>query len=95
MKQEIVERVVLLSEYVCENEATIREAGERFGIRKSTVHIDLSKRLKKIDKKMFEKIKKILEKNFTEKHIRGGEATRKKYLEKNISFQEKQRERNN
>ena len=95
MKQEILDRVLLLSNYIYESKSTIREAGEKFGISKSTVHIDLSKRLKKIDKKLFEKIKKILEKNFTEKHIRGGEATRKKYLQKNISFQEKQGERNN
>lgn len=82
MHQEIKDRVLLLSAYLLETKDTIRGAAEKYGISKSTVHIDVSKRLEKIDKKMYQKIKKILENNFSEKHIRGGDATRKKYLNK-------------
>jgi putative DeoR family transcriptional regulator (stage III sporulation protein D) len=60
---------------------------------KSTVHIDLSQRLKKIDKKLYEKIKKILEINFSEKHIRGGNSTKNKYLLKSKNLPEIGREK--
>ncbi len=76
----IHERVLILSSHIIDSNDTIRTTADKFGISKSTVHIDVSKRLKKIDKKMYEKIKKILENNFNEKHIRGGNATKNKYL---------------
>lgn len=95
MNQEIKDRVLLLSSYIYESKDTIRGAAEKFLVSKSTVHIDLSKRLKKVDKKLYEKVKKILENNFKEKHIRGGNATRKKYLSKNISLQGNMGEINN
>lgn len=85
MNCEMKERILREAKYMIETKGTIREIAERFLISKSTVHIDLSKRLKKIDKKMFEKIKKILDFNFQEKHIRGGNSTKKKYLFKQLS----------
>lgn len=85
MNCEMKERILREAKYMIETKGTIRETAEKFLISKSTVHIDLSKRLKKIDKKMFEKIKKILDFNFQEKHIRGGNSTKKKYLFKHLS----------
>ena len=66
--------------YIESTKETIRETATVFGISKSSVHLDVSKRLKKIDFSLYENVKKILENNFNQKHIRGGESTRKKYL---------------
>jgi len=93
MNSEIVDRVMIVSSYILDSKDTIRGAADAYGISKSTVHIDVSKRLKKIDKKMYEKIKKILENNFNEKHIRGGNATRKKYLTKSLQTIQQEREK--
>ncbi len=93
MNEEIKERVLMLSAYILDSKDTIRSAADKYGVSKSTVHIDVSKRLKKIDKKMHEKIKNILENNFNEKHIRGGDATRKKYLSKSLEAREIGREK--
>lgn len=87
----IEDRVLVLAEHILKTNDTIRGAALRYGVSKSTVHIDVSKRLKKIDTKMYQKIKKILEKNFSEKHIRGGNSTKKKYLFKSISSPKNER----
>jgi len=76
------ERSEILAKYVIETGATVRACALRFGISKSTVHKDLSQKLKYINRGMYEEVKEILEKNKSERHIRGGEATRKKYLKK-------------
>ena len=76
------ERSEILGEYVIETGATVRSCAYRFGISKSTVHKDLSQKLKYINARMYLEVKEILEKNKSERHIRGGEATRKKYLKK-------------
>lgn len=65
--------------FIFENNATIRQAARRFSYSKSTVHVDVSKRLKEVDENLFEKVKKVLENNFEEKHLRGGIATKNKY----------------
>ena len=83
MNNYIKERVLLEGRYVRETKQTVRQVAKEFGISKSSVHLDLSKRLKKIDPKLWRDVNKILSNNFNEKHIRGGEATRKKYLLKN------------
>jgi len=77
------ERAEILGEYVIETGATVRACALRYGISKSTVHKDLSQKLKYINARMYHEVKEILEKNKSERHIRGGEATRKKYLKKN------------
>lgn len=74
------ERAELLAEYVIENKATVRTAARHFGISKSTVHKDLTHKLKYINPSLFRSVKAILEHNKAQRHLRGGEATRRKYL---------------
>ncbi|GAV22219.1 sporulation transcriptional regulator SpoIIID [Carboxydothermus pertinax] len=83
MQEYILKRVLKLTYYVLENKTTVRKTAEVFGISKSTVHKDLTERLPALDKKLAREIKKILDQNKAERHIRGGEATRQKY--KNIA----------
>lgn len=73
-------RQELLAYYVIETGATVRQAAQSFGVSKSTVHKDLTERLKHSNKSLYDEVSKILFKNKSERHIRGGEATRKKYL---------------
>lgn len=75
-------RQELLADYVIETGATVRQAAEKFGVSKSTVHKDLTDRLRHSNKALYNEVSKILFKNKSERHIRGGEATRKKYLKK-------------
>lgn len=86
MKTYIKERTLQVAKHITETEDTIRKTAQIFGLSKSTVHNDLSKRLKKVDGKMYDDVQKILDKNFSEKHIRGGESTKHKYeqLERNL-----------
>ncbi len=83
------DRCEILAEYVIETGATVRSCAIRFGISKSTVHKDLSKKLVYVNKRLYSEVKEILEKNKSERHIRGGEATRKKYLEKRAGYSER------
>ena len=73
------ERCVILASYLVENKATVRAVASRFGISKSTVHKDITQNLKRINKPLYYEVQSILEKNKNERHIRGGEATKKKY----------------
>lgn len=73
------ERAVELGVYISENKATVRAAAGKFGISKSTVHKDVSERLKRIDPTLYDSVKNVLEQNKAERHIRGGIATREKY----------------
>lgn len=75
------ERCVTLGLYIVENNATVRAAARQFGISKSTVHQDITTKLEKTNLKLFNEVKAVLDKNKQERHIRGGEATRKKYKE--------------
>lgn len=79
------ERCELLAEYVIETGATVRAAAARFGVSKSTVHKDLAYKLKYMNYSMYIQAKEILEINKSERHLRGGEATRQKYLKINCS----------
>ena len=74
------ERACELARWIVENNATVRAAAKRFGISKSTVHKDLSERLRQIDRLLYEKVRLVLEQNKAERHLRGGDATRRKYL---------------
>ena len=74
------ERSVVLGLYIVENNTTVRATALRFGISKSTVHKDITQSLKKINKSLYLDVKSVLEKNKEERHLRGGEATKKKYL---------------
>lgn len=74
------ERCVMLATYLIENKATVRAVAQNFGISKSTVHKDITKALKKVNKELFTEAQAILEINKKERHLRGGEATKKKYM---------------
>ena len=73
------DRCVILGLYIVENSATVRATATRFGISKSTVHKDVTQTLKNINKSLYLDVKSVLEKNKEERHLRGGEATKKKY----------------
>lgn len=79
MSDNIDERACELGNYIVENKTTVRETAKRFGISKSTVHKDLTERLYYADKPLYYEVKKLLEYNKAQRHIRGGMATRKKY----------------
>ena len=78
------ERCVILGLYIVENNTTVRATATRFGISKSTVHKDVTQTLKNINKSLYLDVKSVLEKNKNERHLRGGEATKKKYMGKVI-----------
>ena len=73
-------RCELLGKYIVENEATVRSAATHFGISKSTVHQDITTKLSEVNKKLYDEVKAVLEQNKQERHIRGGMATKEKYL---------------
>lgn len=81
MKIQPGQRAVLLGQYIIENKATVRNAAKTFGVSKSTVHKDVSERLRKEDPALFTQVRGILELNKQERHIRGGMATKQKYRE--------------
>ena len=78
-------RAVALGFYILETKATVRQAAKKFGISKSTVHTDVSKRLKDIDFELYERVRDVLDENKAERHIRGGVATKEKYRRINLS----------
>lgn len=75
------ERATALGHYIVENNATVRQAAKVFGISKSTVHKEIISRLKKANKALYQACRGVLEQNKAERHMRGGIATRSKYLE--------------
>ena len=75
-------RTVILGEYILEHGSTVRDAAKSFGISKSTVHKDVSQRLRRINPQLYGEVKRVLEHNKAQRHIRGGLATREKYLRK-------------
>ena len=81
-KTYIEERAIELANYVIENKSTVREAAKKFYISKSTVHKDIVERLQAFDKDLYLEVKRVLDENKAERHLRGGMATLKKYLEK-------------
>ena len=82
MKEYIEERVLLIANYIIENNATVRQAAKHFGISKSTVHKDVAERLEQINPSLAQEARKVLNVNKLERHIRGGMATKEKYLHK-------------
>jgi len=79
MTDTIEERACALAVYIIETGATVRSAAKHFGISKSTVHKDLSQRLPQYNKSLYQQVRQVLNLNKAERHIRGGQATRKKY----------------
>ena len=78
-KTPIEERAVAIAEYIVQNKATVRQAAGQFGVSKSTVHKDVTERLLRINPSLAAKARKILDVNKSERHIRGGMATKEKY----------------
>ena len=76
---EIKARCELLAEYLINHNATVRSCAQAFGISKSTVHKDITEKLRNTNFNLFRRAKEVLEKNKAERHIRGGEATRMKF----------------
>lgn len=75
----IEERAVTLARYIIDSKDTVRGTAKKYGVSKSTVHKDLSQRLERINPGLFVEVRKVLDENKAERHIRGGLATKKKY----------------
>ena len=78
------ERCVMLGTYLVENRTTVRATAQQFNISKSTVHKDVTQVLQRVNPALYEQVQRVLEQNKDERHLRGGEATKKKYLSRNI-----------
>ena len=82
MQEYIERRVVQVADYILSTGATVRDAAKVFGMSKSTIHKDMSDRLRQINRATYGEVQKVLMKNKAERHIRGGQATKEKYLHK-------------
>lgn len=82
MKDYIEDRVIEIAHYIIDNNATVRSTARVFNVSKSTVHKDVHERLLKINRNLYKSCNCVLEKNKAERHIRGGLATKEKYLKK-------------
>ena len=79
IRTEIEDRALRLAIYMLENGGTVRSAAARYGVSKSTVHKDLTRRLPEIDPALYRRVKMLLDRNKAERHLRGGAATKRKY----------------
>ena len=80
MRDYIEERAIHIAQYIVDNGATVRQTARQFGVSKSTVHKDCTDRLAQVNPSLASQVRKILDVNKQERHIRGGLATREKYL---------------
>lgn len=80
MKDYIAQRAMEIATYIIENNATVRQAAKKFGVSKSTVHKDAGERIGYINPVLAREVRKVLDQNKCERHIRGGMATKEKYL---------------
>ncbi len=83
MWEDMKRRVLSCGAFIAETGATVRVAAKEFHLGKSTVHKDMTERLPKLDEKLYRKVKAVLAQNLAERHLRGGESTRKKYQKAN------------
>ena len=79
MRSHIEERAVVVAKYILEKNTTVRQTAKTFGVSKSTIHKDVTERLEEINPDLAKEVKTVLEKNKSERHIRGGMATKQKY----------------
>lgn len=79
MNQEIERRTLRAGSWVAEHRATVRAAAREFGVSKSTIHKDLHDRLPRLNAALYQRVRAVLDENRAERHLRGGEATRRKY----------------
>ena len=82
MRESVHRRVLRAAEYVLETGATVRACAARMGVSKTTIHKDMRLRLPEIDSELGREVDAVLRKNLRERHLRGGEATRRKYRER-------------
>ncbi|MBQ8280114.1 MAG: sporulation transcriptional regulator SpoIIID [Roseburia sp.] len=80
MKGYIEERAMEIARYIIDNNTTVRQAAKHYGISKSTVHKDVTERLEQVNPGLAAEVRKVLDVNKSERHIRGGLATKEKYL---------------
>ncbi len=80
MKEYIEERAMEIGTYIISSNATVRQTAKQFGVSKSTVHKDVSERLVYVNPALAAEVRKVLDVNKAERHIRGGQATKEKYL---------------
>ena len=80
MQEYIQDRVLELARYILETSATVRQVASDFGISKSTVHKDVTERIAMLSQPLTDAVRNVLEKNKAERHIRGGQATKEKYI---------------
>ena len=85
MKSYIEERAVEIAKYIIDNNATVRQTAKQFGISKSTVHKDVTERLSQVNPTLAREARKVLDVNKSARHIRGGLATREKYLHQHVT----------
>ncbi len=85
MKKYIEERAIEVANYIIENNATVRQAAKAFGVSKSTIHKDVSERVFAVNPALAREARKVLDINKAERHIRGGMATREKYLHQHMA----------
>lgn len=79
MNTSVETRAVELGEYIVKSGSTVRATAKKFGISKSTVHMDVANRLKRLNPSLFSEVRKVLETNKAQRHLRGGIATKEKY----------------
>lgn len=84
MKDHIWKRVIDIGDHILNTRETVRDTARHFGVSKSTVHKDVTERLPRLNPQLAQAVRDVLEFNKAERHLRGGEATRKKFLEKNV-----------
>ena len=84
LKDYIEERAMNIATYIIENNATVRQTAKKFGVSKSTVHKDVTDRLMQVNPGLAKEARKVLDVNKSERHIRGGMATKEKYLSKTV-----------
>ncbi|MCH5162796.1 MAG: sporulation transcriptional regulator SpoIIID [Clostridiales bacterium] len=82
MKDDTFDRAIALGQYIAQNAATVREAAKQFGMGKSTVHKDVTERLKLADPTLYDRVRLVLDYNLSVRHLRGGEATKLKCAQK-------------
>ena len=89
MWEDLEERVLCCAEYIVQTGCTVRACSAHFAVSKSTVHKDMTERLPYVDKVLYEEVRDVLDKNLRERHIRGGNATKRKYESQRVKKEEK------
>lgn len=82
MKNHLEERTICIAKHIADQNTTVRMAAQFFGLSKSTVHKDMENRLRQLDPELYRRVRSVLMHNKSVRHLRGGEATRRKYRQK-------------